>query len=105
MRYLSERNAQPPQRFDLGLRRDALFSVPDAAGVHILCRNGTVWITLDGDPRDIVLEASDSFTTPEHRRALIYAMKPSCISVQAAAQPSGWRLGAPKGLRLEPLPQ
>ena len=105
MLHPSHSTARPPQRFELGLRRDALFSVPDAAGVHILCRNGTVWITLDGDPRDIVLEASDSFSTPEHRRALIYAMKPSCIEVQATATPTGWGRTQTRGLRLEPLPQ
>lgn len=92
-----------PERFDLGLRREAMFSVPDAAGIEILCRNGIVWITLDGDPRDIVLEAHDRFTTTEHRRALIYAMQPSCISVQAPTATSR-RRRAGHGLLLEQLP-
>ncbi len=70
--------------FDLDLERRAMFNLPDAAGVNITCRDGTVWITLDNDSRDYVLEAGDSFCNTEHRRALIYAMRPSRIAVTAA---------------------
>ena len=66
---------------DLRLTHQAIYSLPDAAGVQIACREGTVWLTLDGDPRDIVLEAGEAFTTPEHRRALVYAMQSSRISL------------------------
>jgi hypothetical protein len=69
--------------FSLNLRQQALFSVPDAANVRIACVEGAVWITLDNDPRDIVLESCGVFTTTEHRRALVYAMKPSRITVAA----------------------
>jgi hypothetical protein len=72
-----------PAAFSLNLRRQALFSVPDAANVRIACVEGAVWITLDNDPRDIVLESCGVFTTTEHRRALVYAMKPSRITVAA----------------------
>lgn len=71
--------------FELGMQREAMFSVPDAADLKIVCRSGTVWITLDGDLRDIVLEKCESFSTPDHKRALIYAMRPSCISIAPAA--------------------
>ncbi len=71
--------------FSLNLRQQALFSVPDAANVRIACVEGAVWITLDNDPRDIVLESCGVFTTTEHRRALVYAMKPSRITVAAPA--------------------
>ena len=72
---------------DLRLAHQAMFRVPDAAGVEIVCRSGSIWITLDNDPRDIVLEASDSFTALEHRAALIYAMESSRVSVAGTAQP------------------
>ncbi len=79
-----QRAATPAhQAFNLNLAKQATFSVPDAANVRIACVEGTVWITLDNDPRDIVLEACGVFTTPEHRRAIIYAMKPSQITVAA----------------------
>ena len=70
--------------FDLDMERRAMFNLPDAAGVDIVCRDGTVWITLDNDIRDYVLEAGDSFRNTQHTRALIYAMRPSRIAVTAA---------------------
>ncbi|MEO6017307.1 MAG: DUF2917 domain-containing protein [Polaromonas sp.] len=82
--------------FNLRLAAQAAFSVPDVANVRIACVEGTVWITLDNDPRDIVLEACGVFTTPEHRRAIVYAMKPSQITV--AAMPS-------KTAKLQQLPR
>ena len=51
-----------------------LHSIPDAANVQIACRSGSVWITLDNDNKDYVLEAGESFTTSVHARALVYAL-------------------------------
>jgi hypothetical protein len=87
--------------FSLNLRHQALFSVPDVANVRIACAEGTVWITLDNDPRDIVLEACDVFTTQEHRRALVYAMRPSTITVTPAAPAVAPRRGRAQGLVLQ----
>lgn len=77
--------------FDLSLAHKALFSVSDAAGVQILCRSGSIWITLDNDSRDIVLDAGERFVATEHRRAIIYAMEQSSITLsaeEALQQPS-----------------
>jgi hypothetical protein len=92
----------PAGAFSLNLRRQALFSVPDAAGVRIACVEGVVWITLDNDPRDIVLESCGVFTTPEHRRAIIYAMKPSTITVAAPALTARPKHSAALVLQMEP---
>nr|WP_295778295.1 DUF2917 domain-containing protein [Rhodoferax sp.] len=95
----------PPRHFDLNLERSALFNLPDAAGVQIVCRDGTVWITLDNDLRDYVLEAGDTFTNADHKRALIYAMKPSTIAITSGMEQrsvASWRpADAPRGLLLE----
>ena len=78
----------PQNRLDLNLRQDAMLRLPDAAGVQIVCRDGTVWITLDRDQRDIVLEAGGRFASTEHRRAVVMALAPSSISVCTAAAPA-----------------
>jgi hypothetical protein len=70
-----------PARLDLEHR--ALFAVGDASDVDFTCREGTVWLTLDGDLRDYVLEPGDSFRTGEHRRALIYALAPARVDLVA----------------------
>lgn len=76
-------------RFDLNLAHQATFQVTDAAGVQITCHRGCLWITLDGDQRDIVLEAGERFVATEHRRALIYALAPSSLSLsEASAAPA-----------------
>jgi len=77
-------------RFDVSLPTRAVFAVPDGAGVGIECRSGSVWVTLDRDPRDIVLEPGDRFEGTEHRRILVSALASSCITVsdaQPAAMP------------------
>jgi hypothetical protein len=70
----------------LQLERKALYSIADASGVAVTCAEGAVWLTLDGDEQDYVLEAGESFETPEHRRALVYAFEPSRISL-ASSEP------------------
>jgi len=91
----------------LRLAARTVYEIPDAAGVPIACTAGSVWITLDDDPRDIVLEAGDSFCAGEHRRALVYAFSPAQLVLEAAATPrvarrrAGWWSGGallPAGL-------
>ena len=74
-------------RFHVSLPSRAVFAVPDGAGVGIECRSGAVWITLDRDPRDIVLGPGERFESTEHRRVLVSALESSCISV-SDAQPA-----------------
>ncbi len=73
-----------PPRFQLNLEDNASLTLPDAADVGIECRGGTVWITLDGDPRDIVLAPGERFQGSLHRRALVTALGPSCIAVSGS---------------------
>ena len=91
-------------RFHVSLPKRSVFAVPDGAGVGIECRSGSVWITIDSDTRDIVLEPGERFEGDDHRRVLVSALEPSCITVsdaQPAAMPlrsrtagarSPWRL-------------
>ena len=63
-----------------------LFEIPDASSARILCTEGCLWLTLDDDPRDVILEPGDSFETGEHRRALLYAMKGSSFRLAPPPQ-------------------
>lgn len=71
---------------DIQLQPRALLSIDDASQVRITCREGTLWITLDNDARDFVIEAGDDFTTAEHRQALTYALQPSRLYVEPAVR-------------------
>lgn len=90
----SSSSSSSASRFDVSLPTRAVFSVPDGAGVGIECRSGTVWVTLDRDPRDIVLEPGDRFDGTEHRRILVSALTSSCITV-SDAQPAAMPLARP----------
>lgn len=72
--------------FGLELPRQGMFTVADAAQVRVVCTEGAVWITLDNDTRDTVLEPGEALSAMEHRRAVIYALKPSHIRVTRVAQ-------------------
>jgi hypothetical protein len=65
-----------------------LFEIPDASSARILCTSGCLWLTLDDDPRDVILEAGDSFEASEPRRALLYALQGSAFVLEAAPQGS-----------------
>jgi hypothetical protein len=75
---------QPLPR-DLRLEHKALYSVPDASGLTVTCVQGVVWLTIDGDPRDFVLEPGQTFETQDHGRVLIYALARSRISIADTA--------------------
>ena len=78
-------------RYQVALEHQGLFDIADAAGVTLRCDSGNLWITLDNDPRDIVLRAGEVFTTGEHRRALVYALSPAALTLEAAAKPQAPR--------------
>ena len=67
---------------ELNLSPRAIHSIADASGLDLRCREGSLWITLDGDPQDYVLEAGETFTTPAHSRALVYALKASRVTIE-----------------------
>lgn len=68
------------------LPHQAIHTLPDAAGIPIECCSGSVWITLDDDPRDIVLGPGESFTAGSHRRALVSALSNARIRIAAPPQ-------------------
>jgi hypothetical protein len=63
-----------------------LFELPDASSARILCTSGCLWLTLDDDPRDVILEPGDSFEAQQPRRALLYALQGSAFVLAARPQ-------------------
>jgi hypothetical protein len=87
--------------FQLAARR--LFEIADAASLRIRCTAGSLWITLDHDPRDIVLESGESFFTTEHKRALLYALEPAAFALETRTSAQLAPQAAKEQLRLQPL--
>ncbi|HZF85650.1 MAG TPA: DUF2917 domain-containing protein [Burkholderiaceae bacterium] len=82
----------PDAGFQMDLPARTVLTLPDAAGIGIECRSGTLWVTLDHDPRDIVLERGQRYVGDVHRRALVSALGPSSIAV-THARPAAWPPG------------
>jgi hypothetical protein len=65
-----------PNLDDMGTKRLApgqSLRVRDAIGCTVMCCAGTVWITQEGDPRDIFLTAGQRFTFDRPGLAFIRA--------------------------------
>lgn len=78
------RTTDPLSTFKIELPRHAIFTVADIAGVGIECESGCVWLTLDDDPRDLVLEPGERFVGDIHRRVLVSAIEAASIAVSHA---------------------
>ena len=59
----SHRTAQDagPRTSVRAIDRNEIFEVKQASGVTIECLEGSVWVTLDGDMRDVILDAGHAF--------------------------------------------
>lgn len=72
-------------RYEVCIAAHGLLVIPDVAGVQLSCSDGSVWLTLDNDTRDVVLEPGDVFFSTEHKRALLYAFRPATVALRHAA--------------------
>lgn len=78
---------------DLCLKRRQVVKVRDGIGHSIVCDSGSVWVTQEGDPRDIVLGEGEAFTLDRSGTALVLAFESGAISVkQDQAQTGAVRL-------------
>lgn len=88
-----------------GLRKGQLLALRGRRGARIESRRGAVWITQDGDPNDVVLDAGEAHVLDRDAPVLIQALDAACVSVHGANAPATarsrlWqRLRAAVGLR------
>jgi len=88
----------------LPLTHKATMRIEDPARLEITCTNGSLWLTLDNDLRDVILTAGTadaSFTTDKHSAAVIYALEDSQVAVAAACTQVAYTQCAPVHARRE----
>ncbi|AMO22377.1 hypothetical protein UC35_05025 [Ramlibacter tataouinensis] len=61
------------------IHEGATLVLPRPAGISLICATGTVWITHDGDCKDVVLEAGESYTSERRSRMLVYGLTASSV--------------------------
>jgi|RhiMetdeSRZDD1v2_1073273.scaffolds.fasta_scaffold1824761_2 hypothetical protein len=64
-------------------------------GLQITAVAGAVWLTQDGDPRDVVLTKGQSFILDRHGRTVVYALKDAAIAVGPAGHITAAQFAVP----------
>lgn len=65
----------------LQLARGQLVRLEDAAGRVVRSHDGAVWVTEDGQPRDIVLREGESYRLTGDALVLVHALRDSSVTV------------------------
>jgi hypothetical protein len=78
------------------LKPEQFLRIQESQNSRILCETGSVWITQDGDPRDVVLGAGEQFMVDRPGQVVVFSLSGatlelrSCIHALADVK-SGWR--------------
>lgn len=79
--------------------KGSLLSLGQGNQVEIGCESGVIWITQDNDPRDVVLNAGESFVSDRPGTVLVYALQPAVLTANSLVertQGSFWNFLAAK---------
>ena len=74
---------------DISLAHGGIHAVTSFRGGRIECTAGAVWLTHDGDCRDVVLEAGQSHMADRDSRLVIYALSSSAVRLASAVALAG----------------
>ena len=66
----------------LSLEAGQLFCLDDACGTRIQSREGTVWITEEGEPLDFVIGPGEAYLVTRPGRTLVQAIGRSRVALQ-----------------------
>lgn len=77
---------QPPQWHGRALPRGATWALDAAREWQVQCLEGRLWITVDEQPQDHVLEGGEHQTVPTgpRQRVLVHALGDARVRVRAA---------------------
>ena len=68
------------------LRKGEMLRLGNALGRRIEALDGSAWVTIDGDARDIVLEAGQGFSVDRSGDTLVSALQDTHVVVLQAAR-------------------
>ena len=67
------------------LQRRQTFQLRARRGERIECQSGELWVTQDGDPRDIILGPRECFTLDRSGTAVVSALKDAAFVYRRSA--------------------
>lgn len=68
------------------LQQRQIVSLKARKGQPIDCQSGHLWITQDGDLRDVVIGANESFTLDRTGKVLVYALDEASFVMRQAGE-------------------
>jgi hypothetical protein len=71
--------SHPPRAWSVALANEEVQVLTDFLGGSIGCIAGCVWLTYDGDCRDVLLEPGQLHVSDRSSRLVIFAMEPSAV--------------------------
>ena len=71
----------------LSLEAGQLVSLDDACGTRIQSRDGAVWITEEGEPRDFVVGPGEAFVVTRPGRTVVQAMAATRVALRGEDMP------------------
>jgi hypothetical protein len=57
--------------------------------IVVSCARGSVWITHDGDPKDVILEPQQVYQAERHDPMRVHALQPCVVEIQFEDEASG----------------
>lgn len=76
----------------------------DARGHTVTCLCGSIWLTMEGDRRDIVLAPGASFVVDRDGLTLLAAQRPSSLQLSARQLAGGWWFRVVNAIKQMPGP-
>ncbi len=89
----------------LSLEHQAMITLSPAAALTVTCLEGSLWITRNNQPEDIILGAGESHTIAPGSQTVVYALKPSRVSMAASLVPVAIRAAPQRRTRFSWTPQ
>jgi hypothetical protein len=74
------------RRFAVSIAQGATEELPRPAGRMVLhCRTGALWITHDGDPRDVILGENQSYLVDREDRMTVHGLRAGGLEIEVMA--------------------
>lgn len=94
-----------PTNLAVVLAQGALQSIEDGRGSSVQCLEGVLWLTQQGDARDIVLEAGDKAMIERDGTSIVFALSDTRFVLSDARAEAGAMSRWPPGVgRVKSVP-
>ncbi len=80
-----------PDRDILDLQRYDILRLRDAAGVAVECRRGLLWVTQEGDNRDVIVSAGQNVRLSQDGVTLVEALESATLTLEGCSAELGIR--------------